>query len=175
MAEATVKFHRLADENRGLLKEWDEAQAQNYEVTEHLRSEVVSKNERIITLENEILKLEALRKTTEKELLDKAAVRETKLKAEWEAKQRDMQGTINGLEAELNKLNKFSEEYDTIMGELISLRTNNASLSEELSRQKEESERCDTPLVSSFWVTFYNFGYTIWTVRPCQAPVYRAI
>lgn len=157
LAEANHKFHTLADENQGLLREWEEAQAQNYEVAEHLRSEVVLKNDKIIELENEMIRLETLRQDSERDLVEKAAAREAKMRQEFEAKQREMQLAITSSELELSKIQKFRNEYEETMEMIAKLKSDNSGLEGRVESQKEEADRCGPRFVHGTRAPAINF------------------
>ncbi len=54
LADTKDRYHALLEENRQLLQRHEEAQKESYTVTEHLRSEIVTKNAAIIQLQADI-------------------------------------------------------------------------------------------------------------------------
>ena len=48
---------KVTDENKQLLRQLDETQRENYEVTEYLRQELLLKTEKIAELDDEIAKV----------------------------------------------------------------------------------------------------------------------
>lgn len=59
LADTKTQYNKVTDENRTLLKQLDDTQRENYEVTEYLREELLSKTGRIAQLEAEVAQVRA--------------------------------------------------------------------------------------------------------------------
>jgi hypothetical protein len=57
LADAKHQFARVADENRALARALEDTQQENYEVTEHLRLELLEKTQKIGELQAQLAKV----------------------------------------------------------------------------------------------------------------------
>ena len=57
LADTKNQYGRVAEENKALLEQLEFTQRENYEVTEHLREELLLKSHRIAELEAKILQV----------------------------------------------------------------------------------------------------------------------
>uniref|UniRef100_A0A7S0VHW6 Uncharacterized protein n=1 Tax=Polytomella parva TaxID=51329 RepID=A0A7S0VHW6_9CHLO len=109
LAETKSQFSKLTSENRILLKQLEETQRENYQVTEHLREELLKKTEEVTALETDIVKLAH-------EKNDEIARTESTLKEEIRhitddaaAKHRALQEQVTALQTQLNNVLEFKE------------------------------------------------------------------
>eukprot|EP00983_Pelagomonas_calceolata_P105009 1159086-Pelagomonas_calceolata.AAC.4 len=54
LADTKSQFGRVADENQALLEQLEFTQRENYEVTEHLREELLHKSQQVADLQTQI-------------------------------------------------------------------------------------------------------------------------
>jgi 5'-deoxynucleotidase YfbR-like HD superfamily hydrolase len=57
LADTKNQFVKVADENKTLVKQLEETQKDNYEVTEHLRTELLTKTQLIADLKTQAIKV----------------------------------------------------------------------------------------------------------------------
>lgn len=141
LAEAKQKFNALAEENKTLLKQFDELQKETYEVTEALRRELLTKNEKIGTLENEVSTLKEDHEQDVIRLQTEAATREARIMGDATAKQKELQGKIDSLTTELNNVLEFKSRQHEVEHEVLRLKEENQELKEKLEQQRQDLER----------------------------------
>ncbi len=61
LADTKSQFAKVTEENKTLLKQLEDTQRENYEVTEFLRQELLQKTEKIVQMEQEMVKVRATR------------------------------------------------------------------------------------------------------------------
>ena len=59
LADSKNQFVKVADENKTLVKTLEEAQKDNYEVTEHLRTELLTKTQQVADLKAQAAEVRA--------------------------------------------------------------------------------------------------------------------
>ncbi|KAG2441078.1 hypothetical protein HXX76_003931 [Chlamydomonas incerta] len=141
LAETKNQFSKVADENRVLLKQLEDTQRENYQVTEHLRRELLAKTEAIAALESDLVKLAADKDAeiaAQREAADKDKAR---IRAEGEAKARELQGVIDNLQADLANVLEFKERQAEVEEALMRLKEENQVLTEKLEQQRVELDR----------------------------------
>ncbi|MEW5297752.1 MAG: hypothetical protein WDW36_000936 [Sanguina aurantia] len=141
LADSKVQFSRVADENRTLLRQLEDTQRENYEVTEHLRRELMAKAERIAMLEVELDTLGSLQEQEMSAAAAAAAAEQARLVADATARQQALQARVTDLEAELSLVHGFRAQQGAVEDGLLRLREENAALSERLEAQRTELER----------------------------------
>ncbi|GLI63274.1 hypothetical protein VaNZ11_006179 [Volvox africanus] len=141
LAETKSQFSKVADENRVLLKQLEDTQRENYQVTEHLRRELLTKTEKIAALEADLIKL-AQDKDAEIAAYKEASDKEkAKIRSDGEARARELQATIDSLQAELNNVLEFKERQAEVEEALMRLKEENQVLTEKLEQQRVELDR----------------------------------
>ncbi|KXZ47560.1 hypothetical protein GPECTOR_34g719 [Gonium pectorale] len=141
LAETKNQFSKVADENRVLLKQLEDTQRENYQVTEHLRRELLARTEKIASLEADLVKLgqdKDAEIAAAKEAADKEKAR---IRAEGEARARELQATIDSLQAELANVLEFKERQAEVEEALMRLKEENQVLTEKLEQQRVELDR----------------------------------
>eukprot|EP00197_Chlamydomonas_leiostraca_P014815 CAMPEP_0202874320 /NCGR_PEP_ID=MMETSP1391-20130828/25171_1 /ASSEMBLY_ACC=CAM_ASM_000867 /TAXON_ID=1034604 /ORGANISM="Chlamydomonas leiostraca, Strain SAG 11-49" /LENGTH=436 /DNA_ID=CAMNT_0049555731 /DNA_START=78 /DNA_END=1384 /DNA_ORIENTATION=+ len=141
LADTKNQFGKVADENKVLVKTLEETQRDNYEVTEHLRKELLAKTEKIGELQAEIAKLNEDHADEVKRLEGQAAAREAKAAQEAEARARQLQAQIDQLTASLTSVNEFRMRQTEMEEEMLHLKEENQELREKLDTQRVELER----------------------------------
>ncbi|KAG2495413.1 hypothetical protein HYH03_006360 [Edaphochlamys debaryana] len=141
LAETKNQFSKVADENRVLLKQLEDNQRENYQVTEHLRRELLAKTEHIASLEGDLIKL-AQDKDAEISALRDASERDkARIRGEGEARARELQAIIDALQADLDNVLEFKERQQEVEEALMRLKEENQVLTEKLEQQRVELDR----------------------------------
>jgi len=141
LAETKTLFSKVADENKSLIKQLEDTQKENYEVTEHLRHELLIKTDRIAELEGEVAKIKSDHEEDLKKMEDLAAAREAKMLAESAARAKELQAHIDSLQATLNSVMEYKVRQVEVEEEMLRLKEENQELKEKLEQQRVELER----------------------------------
>ncbi|GLC47469.1 hypothetical protein PLESTB_000133900 [Pleodorina starrii] len=141
LAETKNQFSKVADENRVLLKQLEDTQRENYQVTEHLRQQLLAKTEKIAALEGDLVKL-AADKDAEMAAYREASDKEkARIRGDGEARARELQATIDALQADLANVLEFKERQAEVEEALMRLKEENQVLTEKLEQQRVELDR----------------------------------
>ncbi|KAL6746692.1 flagellar/basal body protein [Haematococcus lacustris] len=141
LADTKSQFGKVADENRLLTKHLEETQKDNYEVTEHLRTELLQRTQQIADLKAQSLKDKEAHEEELRQLEQLAGQREARLAAEAAERAQALQEQVEGLKATLASVRAYQERQAEVEEELLQLKEENQELKEKLDTQRQELER----------------------------------
>eukprot|EP00873_Tetraselmis_striata_P041509 jgi/Tetstr1/461773/TSEL_006861.t1 len=139
--ETKARYNSLVEENKQLLAERENAANESYEVTEYLRREILSKNERIGELEAQLQQTEVDWDSDRTRLLEDKEEAVRLLVDEATAREEELQALVVELQGNLENIADFKQRKDDVENELVRLRAENEELKEELETQSQELER----------------------------------
>ncbi|KAJ9511712.1 hypothetical protein QJQ45_018016, partial [Haematococcus lacustris] len=109
LADTKSQFGKVADENRLLTKHLEETQKDNYEVTEHLRTELLQRTQQIADLKAQSLKDKEAHEEELRQLEQLAGQREARLAAEAAERAQALLEQVEGLKATLASVRAYQE------------------------------------------------------------------
>eukprot|EP00798_Chlamydomonas_sp_ICE-L_P001671 gene1671-33065_t len=141
LADTKSQFKKISDENKSLIQQLEDTQRENYEVTEHLRRELLLKMEHIAELESEVIKMKDDKEAELERFEALAATREAEQRIRSEAKEADLTAQLEALTAKLSGVHDYQRRQVEVEEEVVRLKEENQGLKEKLEQQRAELER----------------------------------
>lgn len=135
LAETKSQYNQVVTENKKLLQQWDDTQRDTYQVTEHLRSELLIKAHRVAELEAGLLKLRSEHEVELQQLRSDLETQHAESRSEAAAEIESLTSTVEELQSELDSLSSFRHHQREVEGEVLRLKEEKQELKEMMENQ----------------------------------------
>mmetsp|Transcript_7946 Transcript_7946/g.21214 ORF Transcript_7946/g.21214 Transcript_7946/m.21214 type:complete len:473 (+) Transcript_7946:53-1471(+) len=141
LADTKSQFGRVADENQALLEQLEFTQRENYEVTEHLREELLHKSQQVADLQTQIQREREQHAAELARQEESAAARQATIVEEANAAAAAAAAQIQALTAQLMSVSDFQQHQAEVEAEVMRLKEENQGLREKMESQRVDLER----------------------------------
>eukprot|EP00892_Ulva_mutabilis_P000632 jgi/Ulvmu1/1056/UM105_0014.1 len=142
LMETRIKYNALLEENKRLLREREESEKAAFEVTETMRRDILTKNDRIAELESSLADQKASYEAQLRQVTQKMEAGISQKNLQLQELEGNYQEQVDSLKKELKDVEQFCREKEELEKDRLRMHAENDSLQnklEEVERQQEHN------------------------------------